>query len=97
VILPPPLALRSTRFVCLLLRPPGIANGVLNAPYIALVWVLGPVVGYNDRGYWPRSYYFDPEEEDAGIWPLSAARQAAQEKYALSPQACRQAHFKHAL
>ena len=58
----PPLALRSTRFVCLLLRPPGIANGVLNVPYIALVWVLGPVVGCSDRGYRPRSNYFDPEK-----------------------------------
>jgi hypothetical protein len=48
----------------LLLRPPGIAKRVLNIPCIASVWVLGPVVGSNDRGYKLGSNYFDPEEVD---------------------------------
>jgi hypothetical protein len=47
---------------------------VLNIPYVALVWGLGPVVGCSDRGYRPSYNYFDPEEvveEWAGALELS--------------------------
>jgi len=43
------LALRPPRCVLLLLRPPGIAKGVLTIILNALVWVLRPVMGCSDR------------------------------------------------
>jgi hypothetical protein len=46
----PPLALRPSRCVFLLLKPPRIAKGFLNIPQAAWVWALGPVVDCSDRG-----------------------------------------------